>query len=84
MSGILLRAEGLELDQLIIEQVRDGSPASLVGIEAGDRLLSLDGRRVNLEQAVELLRQRDGYRVPLTLDRAGQQLDKQLTLKRDV
>ncbi len=84
MSGILLRAEGLELDQLIIEQVRDGSPASLIGIEAGDRLLSLDGRSVNLEQAVELLRQRDGYRVPLTLDRAGQQLEKQLTLKRDV
>ncbi len=84
MSGILLRAEGLELDQLIIEQVRDGSPAALVGIEAGDRLLSLDGRSVSLEQAVELLRQRHGYRVPLTVDRGGQELRKQLTLKRDI
>ena len=84
MSGMVLRAEGLELDQLIIEQVREGSPAALVGIEAGDRLLSLDGRRMTLEEAVELLRQRDGYQLPLILDRAGRRLEKQLTLKRDI
>ena len=84
MSGIVLRAEGLELDQLIIEQVREGSPAALIGIEAGDRLVTLDGRRMNLEEAIETLRQRDGYRLPLTVDRAGELLEKQLTLKRDI
>ncbi len=84
MSGLVLRAEGLELDQLIIEQVREGSPAALVGIEAGDRLVTLDGRQMNLEEAVETLRQRDGYRIPLTVDRAGKLLEKQLTLKRDI
>ncbi len=84
MSGLLLRAEGDALDQLIIEEVREGSPAAVVGIEAGDRLLALDGRRVSLEQAMELLRLRDGYVMPLTLDRDGRRLEKQLTLKRDV
>ncbi|MEM7350406.1 MAG: PDZ domain-containing protein [Acidobacteriota bacterium] len=84
MSGMLLRAEGPTLDQLIIEQVREGSPAALVGVEPGDRLLALDGREVTLEQAAQLLRQRDGFRVPLTLDRAGETLEKQITLKRDV
>ncbi|MEM7582899.1 MAG: PDZ domain-containing protein [Acidobacteriota bacterium] len=84
MSGLLLRAEGTGLDQLIIEQVREGSPASVVGIEAGDRLLTLDGRQVSLEEATDLLRQRDGYVLPLTVYRDGRRLAKQLTLKRDV
>ncbi len=84
MSGLLLRAEGDTLDQLIIEQVRAGSPAAVVGIEAGDRLLALDGRRVSLAQAMQLLRLRDGYVMPLTLDRDGRRLEKQVTLKRDV
>lgn len=84
MSGLLLRAEGTELDQLIIEQVREGSPAALVGIEAGDELVAMEGRPVTLEQAIELLRTRDGYVLPLTLDRDGRKLEKQLTLKQDV
>ena len=84
MSGLLLRAEGIELDQLIIEQVREGSPAALVGIEAGDELVAMDGQQVTLEQAVRLLRTRDGYVLPLTLDRDGRKLEKQLTLKQDI
>ncbi len=84
MSGLLLRAEGSGLDQLIIEQVREGSPAALVGIEAGDQLMAMNGRPVTLEQAMEMLRTRDGYILPLTLDRDGRKLEKQLTLKQDI
>jgi len=43
-SGLVLSAEGADYRRFKVEAVAEGSPASEAGIEAGDRLVSIDGR----------------------------------------
>jgi len=84
MSGLRLRAEGVDLDQLLIEEVREGSPAAAIGLEIGDRILSLEGQRMSLPQASKLLRRRDGHEVQLEIERAGSRSELRLILMRDI
>jgi PDZ domain/Aspartyl protease len=70
MSGLRLRAQTVALESIEVVRVAEGSPAAAAGVEAGDLLLSIDGRparptefpevRARFEQAgpvrLELLR----------------------------
>ena len=77
---------GLALDpdrQDLVRAVTPGSPAALAGVEAGDRVLELDGQRVlswsDLSFALE--RARGGARtLPLRLERAGAAVEARLEL----
>jgi RIP metalloprotease RseP len=62
------------------------TPAYLMGIEPGDRLVSLDGIAIeNWDQFVELARERPDVTVEITVDRAGQTISDVVTLAaRDV
>ncbi|HEX4574484.1 MAG TPA: PDZ domain-containing protein, partial [Gemmatimonadales bacterium] len=46
MSGLRLIARGADLRQIIVAYVVPGSPSADAGIQVGDELLRLDGRRV--------------------------------------
>jgi predicted metalloprotease with PDZ domain len=45
-------------DEAVVQNVRDGSPAERAGLQAGDHLVRLNGRRVSsAQQATNLIRQ---------------------------
>ncbi len=64
-----------------------GSPADRAGIQAGDRILKINGvstKRMNLGEAVSHMRGRRGSHVTLTLGREGRRTPFDLTIVRRV
>lgn len=77
LSGIGIR---LRLDSanriLTVVAPLDNSPASAAGIQAGDRILAIDGRStegMTVEEASRLIQGEIGTPVTLKIDRAGQE-----------
>jgi predicted metalloprotease with PDZ domain len=65
-AGLSLESE----DTLLIESVRNGSPAEDAGLQAGDEILSLAGRGVTIETWLKTLaRQKKGAPIPITVKR---------------
>ena len=59
-----------------IGSVRDGSPAAVVGIQTGDRLVELNGSRVERFEELEFaLLQNVGEPMTLAVERAGERLE---------
>ena len=61
-------------DQLIIVSPLDGSPAKAAGVQAGDKILEIDGSStsgITLNEAVTIIRGESGTQVVLTLAREG-------------
>ena len=59
-----------------------GSPADRAGMEAGDRILAVDGEpTLNWWTFVDQIEQRPGQRVELTIDRDGSELIRAVTLE---
>src|SRR5690606_23749789 len=65
----------------VVESVRGGSPAASAGVRAGDLILSFDGERVrSARQLARLIDETPaGRAVPLTLQRAGQEMTVSVT-----
>ena len=66
-----------ESDRIVIDAVFDGSPAAGAGIQSGDELTTVDGRRIaglELEAALDLVRGPAGTTVVVTTTRAGSQI----------
>lgn len=62
-------------------EVSPGSPAAKAGLEAGDRIVAVDGVSVaNWYDFRELVEARPGQRVELTLERDGRQIIRPVTL----
>jgi len=60
----------------------DGSPASKAGVEAGDKILAIDGAdasAMTLQDAVNKIRGKEGTNITLKLERAGKSFDITLT-----
>ena len=63
----------------LIGQVKDGSPAARAGLEAGDRIVEVDGEPVNYWlQLTDKIEAADGP-LNLTVARDGERISKQLT-----
>ncbi|MDY0176268.1 MAG: S41 family peptidase [Lentisphaeria bacterium] len=63
----------------------DGTPAHEAGVLSGDRIVAVDGRRlesISLDEAVALLRGKPGSMVSLTLYREKEEEELKLELKR--
>jgi len=83
--GVVLGAED-ETDGRLVRAVTPGGSAAAAGIEAGDRLISLDGVELGPQAAAEvrrLLREREaGDTVVLELDRDRQRRSVEVVLER--
>ncbi|MCC7466532.1 MAG: PDZ domain-containing protein, partial [Saprospiraceae bacterium] len=83
-SGMSLIASGLNLNYFTVLNVLPGSPADEVGIKAGDRILRIGfwaaGMRT-LEELQQLLKQKPGKKVKVTVKRDGQVMKKQIVLR---
>lgn len=65
-----------------IGQVVDGYPAQKAGLQAGDKIISLNDVQINSsQQFVDLTKQNKGQTVPLVYERSGQQHSTQVTLR---
>lgn len=85
MSGMIVNADGEELDSLFVTMVQKDSPAAEVDMRAGDLILRING--MNLENSSisdihALLRRRDGMKIRVWLLRNGEKIKKVFRLKR--
>ncbi|MCJ8169736.1 sigma E protease regulator RseP [Atopomonas sediminilitoris] len=65
----------------ILDRLEPEAPGVLAGLQAGDRILSLDGIQVDRWEAlVELIRQRPGQSVSVEYSRAGQTAEVSVVL----
>ncbi|WNO74275.1 S41 family peptidase [Streptomyces sp. AM8-1-1] len=81
-TGVGLTARRAADGRVEVARVQSGGPAEKAGIEAGDRLRTIDGRRVAdrpVTEVVALLRGSDRTRVVLGMERAGRAWTETLT-----
>ncbi|HEX8846765.1 MAG TPA: RIP metalloprotease RseP [Pyrinomonadaceae bacterium] len=61
---------------VVIESVVDKSPAKKAELQAGDRILKINGKEIlNAEEARKEIRETKGDQIQLTIQRQGRQLD---------
>jgi hypothetical protein len=83
-SGIILIAEGTELQQHKVVYVVTHSPAAEAGVSVGDELLAIDGkeqRGKRLEEVRQILAQAHGT-ITITCSRGGKNLVFRITLRK--
>ena len=84
MAGIVWDAEPPDYQTFRVTQVQDDSPASEAGVQAGDVLVSLDGRpasELRKWKVTEALK-RPGAQVEMVLKRNGNNMRIKMTLRR--
>jgi len=65
----------------------EGTPASRVGIQAGDKIIKIEGKTtkgITTEQAVSKLRGEPGTKVTITIQREGEPKPFDVTITRDI
>jgi regulator of sigma E protease len=64
---------------IFVQRVMPGSPAEAAGLQPGDKLVALDGQRLETaSQFVSATRERLGQQVTLTIERDGAQTTRQI------
>jgi regulator of sigma E protease len=77
-----MRQLGLVMDMGEIKSIQASSPAEAAGIQAGDKLLSIDGKGVGDPMTLpQRLRARAGQTVTLSIDRRGEKKDLPVKLR---
>ena len=85
MSGMYLMASQADHHRFVVHELVPGGPAAAAGIQVGDVVMAIDGRRaaqMTLSAVRDLLRSRDGGAVALELDRQGTQAQLTVRLRR--
>lgn len=83
MSGLFLVARGDSFQRVTVLSVTQRTPAAEAGVQAGDEIVSIDGRRspaLTLEQARQMLRTPGKRQVEM--ERGGQRLQVTLVTRR--
>ena len=66
-----------------VEEVTPRSPAAAMGLEEGDRILSVDGAGGEPADLAEAIRESDGRPVAVTVERGGEEITLEGTPRRD-
>jgi hypothetical protein len=84
MSGIRFVFEGDRFDVVKVFSVFEPSPAAEAGIQAGDEIAEIDGRKVGTftRESLGAYLQRDGERVRLRIKQGGDEKDITIRLRR--
>ena len=83
-TGIELEADGDDLRTFIITSVRENSSGERAGIQTGDKLIKVGGRKtknMELSQILERFRGRDGRKLKIKLLRNEQEINCTLILQ---
>jgi regulator of sigma E protease len=80
LLAVIFFVQGLPVPVTTVDSVLPGYPAEVAGIQAGDRIKSVDGEPVGRwEDLVQKINSRPGEEIHITLDREG--LDKQVNVR---
>lgn len=64
----------------VVGVVEGGSPAAQAGMQAGDRIVAIDGKRINTwQEAVAAISAKPGQKIRMTAIRDGKQLQLEMT-----
>ncbi len=64
----------------LVYRVSPGSPAEAAGLQPGDKIVAMDGQKLNMvSQFIDATRQRTGQQIDLTVERDGQLVDIKVT-----
>jgi len=81
-SGVGMVMGEMADGSLVVQQVFKGSPAEKAGIEAGDKLIAIDGENVvgkASEEVVAKVKGEENSYVTITVERKGESLDLKVT-----
>jgi hypothetical protein len=73
-SGLILIAGGKYLNEFFVHKTIENSPAELIGLMPGDRIISINGvpkSFLTLESISEKLKKKNGKKINLKIDRVG-------------
>ena len=87
LSGLLVQARGLKLEQFVISNVREHSAGADAGLIAGDRITRIYNTAADaykLSEIIELLNSKSGRKVPIEIDRDGFRMRVILKLRDDL
>jgi regulator of sigma E protease len=74
--SVLYAVVGQQRALPVVGNVVDGSPAAAAGLQAKDRITAVDGHRIEwFDQLANLIQEKPGQRVVLTISRDGKSLD---------
>ena len=85
LSGLIVRASGISLEEFIVAAIREGSAAEAADIRIGDQIMAVNGQsteNMKLNNILAVLKSRQGKRVSLTVKRDGRTLIKKFRLER--
>ncbi len=83
-SGMTVFAVGAELNEFLVKDVSEGTPAALVDIRSGDIIYKIARRRtrgMNLEGVNARLQGKPGKKIRIEIEREGERLKKVIVLK---
>ncbi len=79
-AAFMLGTPTAAVQDTFVYKVSPGSPAEAAGLQAGDKIVAMDGQKLDtVNQFVDGTRQKIGQQVDLTVDRNGQPLDIKVT-----
>ncbi len=70
---------------LEIVEIREGSPAALAGVQKGDIVIAINSKQIHqysLQEVSEMLNEKEGKKIRLTVDRNGANLTFSFELKK--
>lgn len=85
MSGMDLRAKGMQFNEYIIDRVMDDSPAFEAGLQKDDRLVFINNvaaNTLNMTEIYKLLQKKEGKEIDLIVNRDGKLVFTRLVLRR--
>ncbi|WP_234736554.1 pepsin/retropepsin-like aspartic protease family protein [Tellurirhabdus bombi] len=85
MSGMELKARGLNLRNYYIEKIIDDSPADQAGLKEGDEVIFINGSsaaKMHISEIYKLLQKGDGKELEILVRRNGNIIFTQMVLKR--
>lgn len=86
-SGLELTAQGEDFKDFVVGAIRKGSPAEEVGLQKGDKILSIDDRlsfQMNLGEAYKIINKKEGRKTLLFVQRKSNYIIFELKLRQPI
>ena len=83
-SGMIVFAHGQDLDEFIVQDIIDGSPAHEAGVQRGDQIVRIQGvaaASYTLDHIAKITQKRVGKKIKLVVQRGDERIKLQFRLK---